>query len=327
VGIELCRALAAIHAAGRRHGDIKSSNVVRDAGGAIVLLDFGSSRASGPSDDPGGPLSGTPLVMSPERLGRASLGPADDLYALGVLLYRLTSGHYPVEAASHAELEARLRRGERVPLRDHRPDLPGPFVQVVERALHTDPGERYASAGALEAALWGTLQIAAPADGAGRVPAGAGTPRWWPGAALVLTAVVALSLWVVRLPARHGRRLTTPPPFEVEATLFRTDDAGVARLTDGSRVQPGSGSPGGRARCAALHLRHRRGRPWRALRPLPGAGARAGQPAGAGQTPSSARHAGRRGAGLAGDLRRRPGNRARGHLAEAAAAARGAPAP
>lgn len=240
VGIELCRALAAIHAAGLAHGDIKSSNVVRDAGGAIVLLDFGSSRASGPSDDPGGPLSGTPLVMSPERLGRASLGPADDLYALGVLLYRLTSGHYPVEAASHAELEARLRRGERVPLRDHRPDLPGPFVQVVERALHTDPGERYASAGALEAALWGTLQIATPADGAGRVPTGAGTPRWWPGAALVLAAVVALSLWVVRLPApRTGAGLTTPPPFEVEATLFRTDDAGVARLTDGSRVQPG----------------------------------------------------------------------------------------
>src|SRR5438876_658151 len=76
-----------------------------------------------------------------------------DLYSLGVLLYHLVTGSYPVYATTIEELQDRHAAGKPVRLRDARADLPTAFVQVIDRAIASRPDRRYGSAGALEADL------------------------------------------------------------------------------------------------------------------------------------------------------------------------------
>jgi len=155
-GIDLCRALDAVHAAGLVHGDVKAANVMVEDSGRFVLMDFGA--ASGWSAGKGMGLAGravigTPLAMAPEVLAGEAPEPTSDLYALAVLLYQLASGQYPVPAATLAELRGKHARGERVLLREIRPELSPAFTQVIERALSPDPALRYASAAEMENAL------------------------------------------------------------------------------------------------------------------------------------------------------------------------------
>ena len=154
IGIKLCQALAAVHRASLVHGDIKAHNVMREAGGRIVLMDFSAVRRSDvPDDAAADSLSGTPLYMAPELFERASPGVTSDIYSLGVLLFNLVTARFPVEAESMSGLVLSHATGEHTLLRDVRPDLPESFVRVVEKALATVPDARYHSAGELERAL------------------------------------------------------------------------------------------------------------------------------------------------------------------------------
>ena len=156
VGINLCQALAAVHGAGVLHRDVKARNVMREAGGRIVLMDFGAGRelvAKTPSTRPMSDFSGTPLYLAPELFTGGEASRASDLYSLGVLLFFLVTRKYPVEGASLSELVLKHSAGERRLLSDLRPDLPTSFVQVVQRALSPKPEQRQQSAGALMAEL------------------------------------------------------------------------------------------------------------------------------------------------------------------------------
>jgi len=156
VGIHLCQALAAVHAAGVLHRDVKARNVMRESGGRIVLMDFGAGRelvAKAQSTRPLSDLSGTPLYLAPELFAGGQASPASDLYSLGVLLFYLVTRKYPVEATNLSELVLKHSAGERRLLSDVRPDLPAAFVHVVHRALSARPEQRQGSAGALMAEL------------------------------------------------------------------------------------------------------------------------------------------------------------------------------
>src|SRR5262245_23920642 len=100
LGITLCQALAAVHGAGLLHRDIKAQNVMREAGGRIVLMDFGAGREVGPDEYADSGAIGTPLYMAPEILDGEPASHASDLYSLGVLLYFLLTQRYPVEGAT-----------------------------------------------------------------------------------------------------------------------------------------------------------------------------------------------------------------------------------
>lgn len=159
IGIELCRALAAVHRRGLVHGDLKAQNVKREAGGRFVLMDFSSSRrADGSPGNPDSDPMGTPLYMAPELWERMAPTVASDIYALGVLLYHLVTREFPVRASSIEALRLAHAAGGRHLLRDERPELPEPFVRIVEKALSSDPSERFKSAGALEEALSAQLE-------------------------------------------------------------------------------------------------------------------------------------------------------------------------
>lgn len=162
IGVDLCRALAALHAAGIAHRDLKLANVMRAVGGRIVLVDFGlggESARAGEGDDSGG-LRGTPLFMAPEVLAGARADARSDLYSLGVVLFALVSGTLPLEASSLTELRDRHRRGDLRQLRDLRPAIAGPFAEIVGRLLSADRERRFQTAGRAEHALLALLSSA-----------------------------------------------------------------------------------------------------------------------------------------------------------------------
>ena len=157
IGLDVCQALAAVHAVGVLHRDVKAANVMREEGGRIVLMDLGIGRRldqEGTERD----IAGTPLYLAPELLKGGVSTVQSDLYGLGVLLYYLVSGEYPVVGSSLSELRRAHEGHDARLLRDSRPDLPYGFVSVVQRALAPDPANRYRSAGEVEAGLVAGLE-------------------------------------------------------------------------------------------------------------------------------------------------------------------------
>jgi hypothetical protein len=160
VGSHVCDALDAVHALGLVHRDVKASNVMREDSGRIVLMDFGAGRdSSGDRSAPSG-IIGTPQYVAPELLLGARVTAASDLYSVAVLLFFLVTGSHPVEGNDFAEVGRAHRAGRRRLLRDTRPDLPAPFIELVDTALYSEPSKRLQTASAFRRALQATL----PAD-------------------------------------------------------------------------------------------------------------------------------------------------------------------
>ena len=220
-GIDLCRALAAVHAVGLVHRDVKAANVMRERGGRIVLMDFGSAGEVGEGTSPEGRPSpgrfeGTPLAMAPEVLRKQRATPASDLFGLGVLLFRLVAGRYPVHATTLEELLEAHERGPLPSLRSVRPGVPDEFADVVARALERDPSRRFASAVEMERALASALTSAwlAPSAATAASPPVASPPVapsareegrkpgsrvfLWAAAAVVVAGALAGPMWVRR---------------------------------------------------------------------------------------------------------------------------------
>lgn len=150
VGIAVGRALAAVHAAGLVHRDIKARNVMREDTGRIVLMDFGMGRDHAQLQNwGGGDLAGTPLYMAPEVCAGSAASQQSDIYSVGVLLYHLVTAKYPLEGDTFDAIAKAHRQGRRTPLVERRPDLPDRFITVVDKALAPNPQDRYRSAGHL----------------------------------------------------------------------------------------------------------------------------------------------------------------------------------
>ncbi len=156
IGIDLCHAVTAVHDAGVLHRDIKAQNVMLAEDGRPVLMDFGAGRELA---DHGSDVAGTPLYLAPEILAGAEATVQSDVYSLGVLLYYLVTGAYPVPADTARELELAHQRNERVRLRTpgRGPDVSPTLARIIERAIDPQPQRRYPSARALASDL-GTLQ-------------------------------------------------------------------------------------------------------------------------------------------------------------------------
>ena len=147
IGVELSRAVSAVHSAGLLHRDIKTHNVIRDDDGRIVLMDFGAGMELEEGAPPD--LAGTPLYLAPERYAGRSATVQSDLYSLGVLLYRLATKSYPVKGRTIEEVRQAHKQGERIDTRALAAHVRPALARVVERACDPRAERRYQTADAL----------------------------------------------------------------------------------------------------------------------------------------------------------------------------------
>jgi non-specific serine/threonine protein kinase len=227
-GIDLARALAAVHDAGLIHGDVKTANAMVEEDGRTLLMDFGAGTRRHMTATL---VHGTPLFMAPELLRGDPPSVAGDLYALGAVLYRLLTGRYPVDASDWDELLERQSRGERLPLEELRPGLPAPLVRGIERALAPDPANRPVTASEFELYLRAAFDSNAGSWteelGGGRVP---GLPQF-------ATRFIGRRTELLAV-----RRLLVEPGL---VTLIGAGGAGKTRLAVRAAQDLASGMPDG----------------------------------------------------------------------------------
>ena len=159
---ELCMqvlvALSHAHQMGVVHRDLKPSNVMVTENGALKLMDFGIARVEGTerlTND--GFMMGTPAYMAPEQvIGHAIDGRAD-LYALGIVFYRLLSGKLPFKGDSPYEMAQAQVRDQPIPIDLYRPDLPVWVKYILDLALAKSADQRFQSADEFHAAFAAAL--------------------------------------------------------------------------------------------------------------------------------------------------------------------------
>src|SRR4051794_22292364 len=142
---EVAAALAAAHSRGIVHRDVTPANVMLTSTGAKVV-DFGISALIGESDiDPDGSLLGTPAYLAPERLEGGQVSPATDVYAVGLLIYRILIGQLPWDVGTTTALLRAHQYTEPEPLPPVE-GLPRDVDALVARCLEKRPADRPSSA-------------------------------------------------------------------------------------------------------------------------------------------------------------------------------------
>jgi serine/threonine-protein kinase len=143
VATDLASGLAHAHERGVVHRDLKPANVLFDAEGRAKIADLGIAQLRGADTlTDAGTVLGTAAYISPEQTRGEPATPASDVYAFGVVLYRLLSGRLPFEASSPAELAAMHREAEPPPLTSIRRDVPAGLAALAMAVLAKAPESR-----------------------------------------------------------------------------------------------------------------------------------------------------------------------------------------
>jgi eukaryotic-like serine/threonine-protein kinase len=137
-------ALAHAHRADVIHRDLKPENVLLDRRGRAYLCDFGAALERSERRAHSA-VSGTPLTMSPEQTRGALVGPASDVFSLGVTLYRQLTGAWPFRGRTLADVLHAIQHAEPHPPRALAPEVPAELERIVLRCLAKDPARRYSS--------------------------------------------------------------------------------------------------------------------------------------------------------------------------------------
>jgi serine/threonine protein kinase len=159
IGHQIAAGLAAAHAQGLIHRDIKPGNIMLENGlGRVVITDFGLARAA---DDASlthsGIVAGTPHYMSPEQARGEQADARCDLFSMGAVMYFMATGHPPFRAEQAMAVLHRICHDRHRPLFQIRPNIPDELASVIDRLLEKKPSRRFDSANQVHKALAGVL--------------------------------------------------------------------------------------------------------------------------------------------------------------------------
>ena len=159
LAMQVLDALSHAHRAGVVHRDLKPANLMVTEMGIVKVMDFGIARVLGTEHyTQGGYMMGTPAYMAPEQVLGGEIDGRADLYAVGVVLYRLLSGQLPFSADTAIAMVQKQVNEPPTPITQFQPDLPLWCARVLNRALAKSPGDRFQTADEFRTALLSAVQ-------------------------------------------------------------------------------------------------------------------------------------------------------------------------
>ncbi len=256
IGLQAAVGLAAAHAQGLVHRDVKPSNILLENGvERVKLTDFGLARAvDDGSLTQSGVVAGTPQYMSPEQAGGEPIDHRSDLFSLGSVLYFMCAGHAPFRASSTPAILRRVCDQEPRPIREVNPDVPEWLARVIERLHAKDPSARFQSATEVAETLGRYLadfQRGLPIVG---LESAAPKPSRRPinRKTVLLAVAVPAAVIACTLVAKMDRKAGDgPPPLALAQTgspgrIYYISESAVVQLPEQSRPDQlivGSGKP------------------------------------------------------------------------------------
>ncbi|MFZ0064280.1 MAG: protein kinase, partial [Pyrinomonadaceae bacterium] len=150
--LQIAEALAAAHAQGIIHRDIKAGNIIVTPQGQATVLDFGLAKMLETEEDEAkthltvtGAIMGTPASMSPEQARGDRADHRSDIFSFGGVMYEMATGHIPFKGKSRADVISSLLKDPHIPAVKVNKEIPPRLSAVIDRALAKDPADRYQS--------------------------------------------------------------------------------------------------------------------------------------------------------------------------------------
>jgi len=244
IALQAAEGLAAAHAQGLVHRDVKPANILLERGvDRVLLTDFGLARAI---DDAAltrsGIIAGTPQYMSPEQAKGESIDHRTDLFSLGSVMYAMCTGRSPFRAETTMGVLRRICDEEARPIREVNADLPPWLPRIIEKLLAKSPGSRFETAGELALLLEQCLAhvqhptaVALPDSLASRERSR--VTQYAVGGALVISCLVIFALFFTpptnnNAPTGPATETTPSAAAQVEATATSFDEQDQLRWSD-----------------------------------------------------------------------------------------------